>query len=103
MSIEQLKREKTRSLIIAGFELIIGILFIVLGWQFFNMSNLFSTMLYEMEESPYYPNYIFDLYRTIQIGFLAGGFIGFVHGVKRMIDNTLNAWVKSALPTEEKQ
>jgi uncharacterized membrane protein YphA (DoxX/SURF4 family) len=87
----------------AVFELVIGILFIVLGWQFFNISNLFSTMLHEMGESPYTPNYIYDLYKTNQTGFLAGGFIAFVHGVKRTVDNTLNAWVKSALPTEEEQ
>jgi hypothetical protein len=101
MFIEQLKREKTRFRIVTVFELVIGVLFIVLGWQFFNVSNVFSTMLDRMGPSPYSP--IVDLYRTIQTGFLVGGFMTFVHGIKRAVDNILIAWVKSALPTEEQQ
>ena len=101
MSIEQWRRERARALIIAGFELILGVLFILLGWQLFNVSNVFHTMLLEIVQSPYTPMYIYELYMTIRIGFLIGGFIAFVHGAKRMVDNVLDVWAKSALTKEE--
>ena len=101
MSLDRWRRERARALIVAGFELILGVLFILLGWQLFNVSNVFHTMLGEMVQSPYTPTYVYELYRTIQVGFLIGGFIAFVHGAKRMVDNMLDVWAKSALPKEE--
>jgi len=99
MPIEQLRREKIRSVVMAGFELIIGVLFIALGWQFFSVGGFFSVMTSQITG---YSGYLFDLYKAIQTGFFVGGFIAVFHGIKRITDNILNAWVKSALPTEEK-
>ena len=103
MITERWRRERARALIIAGFELILGVLFILLAWQLFNVSTLFHTMLGEMGQSPYTPTYVYELYRTIQIGFLIGGFIAFAHGAKRMVDNVLAVWANSAVPTAETQ
>ncbi len=95
---EQLKRERDRAILIAGFELLLGIIMAYIGWQFFNANEAFRIMIYEMEQSIYTPAYSIDLFRTIQAGTLAGGFFALVHGVKRIADNVLNAWVKSAIP-----
>jgi len=56
--------------------------------------------LYEMEKSTYTPEYLINLFRAAVTGSLAAGFFALVHGAKRVVDNSLNAWVKSALPTE---
>ena len=39
-------------------------------------------------------------YKTILAMIIAGGFFAFIHGIKRILDNVLNAWVKSAIPKE---
>ena len=95
---KQLEREKDRAIILAGIELVLGIIMVYIGFQFFNASEYFRIAIYEMEQSAYTPEYTLDLFRTILSAILAGGFFALIHGVKRIADNFLNAWVKSAIP-----
>jgi len=101
VSSEQLKREKIRAVMIATIELILGATMILIGIQFINVAEFFKFELYEVMKEYPQERYL-DLYRTIITGSLAGGFFAMLHGVKRMVDNLLNAWVKSAIPTEQK-
>lgn len=61
-------------------------------------------MIREMATSPYTPDYLIGLYNAILLVTIAGGFFAVVHGIKRIVDNVLNAWVKSVTPkpSEEK-
>jgi ammonia channel protein AmtB len=85
-------------MILAGIELVLGILMIYIGWQLYNAGEYFRIAIYEMEQSPFTPKHIINLFRTMLTTTLAGGFFALVHGIKRIADSSLNAWVKSAIP-----
>jgi len=102
--LEQLKREKYRAIAIMAIELILGGIIIFIGFQFFVISEIWHLIILEMAESPYTPKYIVELFSVIRMLFIVGGIFAFIYGVKRIVDNVLNAWVKSATPkpSEEK-
>ena len=95
---KQLKRERDRAIILAGIELFLGIIMVYIGWQFFNASEFFRITVHEMEQSHYTPEYTINLFKAILSATLAGGAFALIHGIKRIVDNFLNVWVKSAIP-----
>lgn len=101
---EQLKREKVRAIAVAIIELVLGSLMAYIGFQLFNISEIWRIVIMEAAQSPYTPEYIIGLYNAILLVIIGGGIFAVIHGVKRMVDNLLNAWVKSATPkpSEEK-
>jgi uncharacterized membrane protein len=90
--VEQMKREKVHAIVVAAIEVGLGFLVLYIGLQFFNIYNSLNQLL-----GPYTPSYFMDI-RTIV---LIGGIFVILHGIKRMVDNILNAWVKSAVPPEK--
>jgi len=97
---EKLGRERTRATALAAIELILGVLIIYIGLQLFIASEHFRFAIFEMQQNSYVPEYMLGIYRTILAVILAGGFFALVHGVKRIVDNALKAWIKSAVPKE---
>jgi len=97
---EQLRREKIRAITVAIIELVLGSLMAYIGFQLFSIG-----MQAFAEMAPYlYTPGINGLYNAIPMIIIAGGIFSLIHGIKRMVDNVLNAWVKSAItkPSEEK-
>ena len=41
---------------------------------------------------------ISHLFSAIRMIIIIGGIFALIHGVKRVVDNILSAWVKSAIP-----
>ncbi len=89
---EQIKREKVHASVVAAIEVGLGFLVLYSGLQFFNLYDSFGQLL-----SPYTPPYLMDI-RTIV---LIGGIFVILHGIERIVDNVLNAWVKSAVRPEK--
>jgi len=94
---EQLEREKTRAEIIALLELVLGGTMLFIGFQLFNLYGVIQLTLFEMIRSRA-PTESIDMMRLMLSVIIAAGFFTVFHGVKRMADNVLNAWVKSAIP-----
>lgn len=101
---EQLRREKIRAIAVAIIELVLGSLMAYIGFQLFNISEVWRIVIAETPQSPYIPEYIIGLYNAILMIIIVGGIFSLIHGIKRIVDNVLNAWVKSATtkPSEEK-
>jgi TRAP-type C4-dicarboxylate transport system permease small subunit len=101
---EQLRREKIRAIAVAIIELVLGSLMAYIGFQLFNISEVWRIITEEVTQSPYTPEHIIGLYNAILMVIIVGGIFSLIHGIKRMVDNVLNAWVKSATtkPSEEK-
>lgn len=89
-------RERTHSIIVAFFESILGIMTFVLAWDFIDAGNLMNVWIAQMMRSPYTPQEAIDFFKSVQSGlYFVGAFI-FLHGLKRIVDNVLDAWVKSS-------
>jgi len=100
---EQLRREKIRAIAVAVIELVLGILTAYIGFQLLNIGELWR-LAFMGVPSPYQPEPMFEMYNAIPMIIIAGGIFSLIHGIKRMVDNVLNAWAKSATtkPSEEK-
>ena len=85
---------------IAGIEILLGIVMFYIGLQLLNLSESIRFSIYELEEAGYMARETITVYKTILAMIIAGGFFAFIHGIKRILDNVLNAWVKSAIPKE---
>jgi hypothetical protein len=48
--------------------------------------------------TPVAPAFIIDLFKTVRTILLIGGILIVLHGVKRIVDNVLRAWARSATP-----
>jgi len=66
------------------------------GIQVLSISEAWRFAMYEMRQ--YASEETMQIYGTALGIILAIGFFTLFHGVKRIFDNLLNAWVKSAIP-----
>jgi len=99
LSESRLARERIRAIIVALLEVILGTMTIYMGWGFIRSSSLLDSIIAPMLASPYTPQEVIAFFRSIQSSlYLIGAFI-LLHGIKRAMDNVLEAWVKSAKPT----
>ncbi len=96
------KKERTRAIVIASFEIVLGATMVFIGFRFLSATESFKYALYELEKLTSTPIYVVGLLKAALAGSLATGFFAFVHGVKRAVDNLLNAWAKSAILDESK-
>jgi len=94
--VEQLEREKTRAIIIAGMEILLGAIMLYIGIQVLSISEAWRFAMFQMRQ--YATEETMQMYGIVLGIILASGFFAFFHGVKRIFDNLLNAWVKSAIP-----
>jgi len=92
---EQLRREKFRAIAIAIIELTLGAIMTYVGFQLFNLSELWRLIF--VETSGYYSEQHIEFYNAIFLIIISGGIFVLIHGIKRIVDNILNAWVKSAI------
>jgi uncharacterized membrane protein YphA (DoxX/SURF4 family) len=93
---EQLEREKTRAVVIAVLELVLGVTMLYVGLQVLSISEAWRFTLYQMQQ--YAPAETMQMYEAALGILIALGFFALIHGIKRIADNLLNAWVKSAIP-----
>jgi len=99
LSESRLARERIRAIIVALLEVILGTMTIYMGWGFIRSSSLLDSIIAPMLASPYTPQEVIAFFRSIQSSlYLIGAFI-LLHGIKRAMDNVLEAWVKSVKPT----
>jgi len=98
---EQLEREKTRAEIIAMLEVVLGGTMLFIGFQLFNLYGSLQYSMFQMMRSTTTPKETIDMLNLILSVTIAAGFFTVFHGIKRMADNVLNAWVKSAIPKNE--
>ncbi|MDH5771407.1 MAG: hypothetical protein OEZ25_09000 [Candidatus Bathyarchaeota archaeon] len=99
---EQLRREKIRAITVAIIELLLGSLMAYIGFQLYSIGEAWRSVIAAMAQYPYTPE-INGLYNATPMIIIAGGIFSLIHGIKRIVDNVLNAWVKSATtkPSEE--
>jgi hypothetical protein len=96
--LDQMRRERIRAIVVAAFELILGSLMAFIGFQLINFGGAWLTQVQQMLQSPYQQRFIVDMYTAIALVSIAGGLFALIHGIKRIIDNILNAWIKARAP-----
>jgi ascorbate-specific PTS system EIIC-type component UlaA len=94
--VEQLEREKTRAIIMAGLEIVLGTIMLYIGLQVLSVSDAWRYAMFQMRQQA--TEETMAMYGTALGIIMATGFFALLHGLKRIIDNILNAWVKSAIP-----